>query len=58
MRKRAPQRPKPGRDQSHMPSNSVFFDKVVPALLIGLAALTVITILVAVAVAIGVVPLR
>jgi len=52
---------KPGRRQkvpkgaNRMPDDSTFYEKVVPALLIGLGALTVILILVALGVLLGVV---
>lgn len=49
---------KPGRDRSRMPANSVFFDKVIPILLIGMAILTAAFILIAAGVLLGVVPYR
>lgn len=41
--------------QSHIPENSVMFEKVVPALLVGLGVLTVVLILFAAGVLLGVV---
>jgi hypothetical protein len=49
---------KPGRDASRMPENSVFFDKIVPVVLIGLAVVTVVVILIAAGVLLGIVPFR
>jgi hypothetical protein len=44
------------RGKSHIPENSVFYEKVVPALLIGLLIIMVILILVAAGVLLGIVP--
>ena len=41
-----------------MPENSVFFDKVVPVVLIGLAVVTVVVVVIALGVLVGIVPLR
>lgn len=46
------------RDKSRMPENSVFYDRVVPGLLILLAIIMVILILFAAIVLVGVVPFR
>jgi hypothetical protein len=45
------------RGQSRMPENSVFYEKVVPGLMILLAVITVILILFAAGVLLGLVPL-
>ena len=42
--------------QSHMPAQSVFYDKIVPLLLAGMAILTIVVIVVAVGILVGVVP--
>jgi hypothetical protein len=50
--------PKPNqrlREQSHMPKNSVFFEKVVPILLIGMGILTALLVLFAAGVLLGLV---
>jgi len=44
------------RDPSHMPTRSVFYEKVIPLLLIGMAIVTVVFILIAVGVLLGFVP--
>ena len=41
-----------------MPANSVFYDKVVPLLLIGMAIITVVCILIAAGVLLGFVPYK
>ncbi len=41
-----------------MPTNSTFYDKVIPILLIGLALVTVVCIAIAVGVLLGFVPFR
>ena len=45
----------PTNSKSHMPENSVLFEKVVPAALIGMGILTVILILFAAGVLLGIV---
>jgi hypothetical protein len=49
------QPPNPKRDQTHIPP-SLFFDKVVPMLLIGLAIISVVLIALAAGVLLGIVP--
>jgi len=44
------------RGKSRMPENSVFFEKVVPGMLIGLAIVMVVLIILAAGVIIGIVP--
>ena len=44
------------RTKSRIPPNSVFFEKIIPALLIGMAILTVIFVLIALGVLLGLVP--
>ena len=44
------------RDKSHMPTNSVLYDKVIPIVLIGIAVLTALIILAAVGILLGLVP--
>jgi hypothetical protein len=44
------------RGKSHMPSNSVLFERIIPILLIGLGVLTVTLILIAAGVLLGLVP--
>ena len=43
------------KSQSHIPKDSVLFEKVVPALLVGMAVLTVVLILLALGIIIGVI---
>ncbi|HVN15349.1 MAG TPA: hypothetical protein VMT73_06380 [Anaerolineales bacterium] len=43
------------RDRSHMPQNSVFFEKVIPILLIGMGVLMLLLILFAAGVLLGIV---
>ena len=43
-------------DKSHIPTNSVFYEKVVPLLLGGMAVLMVVIILVAAGILLGLVP--
>ncbi len=50
-----PQR-KRSQNQSHMPEDSIFYEKVVPALFIGLGILTAVLILVAAGIAVGIIP--
>jgi hypothetical protein len=49
-------RKKVAKGSNRMPADSTFFDKVVPALLIFLAAITIILILVAIGVLVGIIP--
>ena len=46
------------RDKSRIPAQSVFYDKVIPLLLIGMGILTVACILVAAGVLLGFVPYK
>jgi hypothetical protein len=48
-------KPAPSKDKSHIPSNSVFFEKIVPILFIGLGILMAFLILFALAVLVGVI---
>jgi len=41
------------KSQSHIPKNSVFYEKVVPALLVGMAVLMVLLILLAAGILLG-----
>ncbi len=50
--------PKGRRSTTHMPENSFFYEKVVPALLIGMGVVTAALILLAAGVLLGVVPFR
>ena len=43
------------KDQSHIPEHSPFFEKAIPALLIGMSVLTVVLILFAIGVLTGIV---
>ncbi len=43
------------KDKSHIPTSSVLFDKIIPALLIGMGVLTVVLILFAAGVLLGIV---
>lgn len=43
------------KNQSHIPKNSVFFEKVVPALLVGMAVLMVLLIILATGILLGLV---
>lgn len=45
----------PTNNKSHMPENSVLFEKIVPVALIGMGVLTVILILVAASVLLGII---
>jgi hypothetical protein len=47
--------PTPSRGKSHIPPNSIFFDKIVPILFTGLGILMVLLILFALAVLVGVI---
>ncbi len=49
---------KPSTGQSHMPANSVFYDKVVPILIAVLAVATVVFIVIAAGVLLGFVPFK
>ena len=49
-------RKKVAKGDSRMPADSTFFDKVLPALLILLAAITIVLILVAIGVLVGIIP--
>ena len=49
---------KVSRDKSHMPANSIFYDKVIPILLIGMAVIMVVCIVIAAGVVLGFVPFR
>ena len=49
-------RKKVAKGGNRMPADSTFFDKVVPALLIFLAAITIILILIAIGVLVGIIP--
>ena len=50
-----PRRKIVSKNQSHIPENSPFFEKAIPALLIGMTALTVLLILFAIGVLTGIV---
>lgn len=52
----APRRSQP--NPSHIPEGSVFFDKVIPILLIGMGVLTVAIILIAAGILLGIVPFK
>jgi hypothetical protein len=49
-------RKKVAKGDNRMPADSTFYDKVVPAILIFLAAITIILILVAIGVLVGIIP--
>lgn len=44
--------------QSRMPSDSFFYERVIPAILIGLGVITLLLILVAAGIVVGVIPFR
>jgi hypothetical protein len=48
--------PKPGPGKSRIPANSVFYNRVIPILLIGMAIATAVFILIAAGVLLGLVP--
>ncbi len=41
------------QDQSHIPKNSIFFEKIIPALLVGMAVLMVVLIIFAAGILFG-----
>lgn len=47
---------KPSRDKSRFPADSPFYNKIIPVLLIGMAMITVLFILLAAGVLLGLVP--
>jgi hypothetical protein len=49
-------RKKVAKGSNRMPTDSTFYDKVVPVLLIFLAAITIILILIAIGVLVGIIP--
>lgn len=46
------------RDKSRMPAHSIFYDKIIPILLIGMAIATVVFILIAAGILLGLVPFQ
>lgn len=53
-----PPRRRLGPGQNRMPANSVFYNRVIPVILVGLAVFTILFIAVAAGVLLGVVPFR
>jgi hypothetical protein len=51
-------KPRVPRPKAHIPAQSVFYDKVIPALLIGMALATAIFIVIAAGVLLGFVPFK
>jgi hypothetical protein len=50
------QRGQSAKDSKRMPAESTFYDKIVPIILIGLAALTIIIVLAAAGILLGILP--